>query len=315
MSWAKSTDTTAFHPRLLRLASPRDARQLNEAWGFVHRALTWSGAHHLDGFLPEGLAVMLAPGRTTELVKVATKAGMLVRAKGPDGENGWRVVYDVDDLMHIRSKEEVEWERRHRQQLRDPEVWVPVRLRDGDACRYCSRVVKWNDNKSDRGGTLDHVEPDGDELVVACRRCNGLKQDRTPEAAGLILLPAPVEPYYSPATIARLLRHGVDVLEHQARTQQLRQRETQPSARDAAPQGAHAAASGTTDDRPTTDRIPIESGRRSEDSQTGSRRVGSGPGPDQVGSGSATAPRAGPARARGSRGRRTQPPTQRDEKG
>lgn len=297
MAWSKFTDTTAFHPRLLRLASSRDVRQLNEAWGFVQRALTWSGQHYTDGFIPEGLALLLTPGRTDALVKVATKAGMLEKAKR-EGEAGWQILFEVDDLMHIRSKEEVDWEKRHRQQLRDPDIWIPVRVRDGDACRYCGRVVKWYDNKSDRGATLDHVDPDGDELVVACRKCNGEKQDRTPEQAGMVLLSAPAEPYYSGATIARLAKFDVHVTS--ARTQPPG-RETQQPARHAAPEGAHAA--GQTDRSPI-DGPPTVTG---QPDRIPPGRVGSG-------SGLASSPRDGPSRPRGSRGRRRPPPDQRNPK-
>jgi 5-methylcytosine-specific restriction endonuclease McrA len=305
MSWTKKSDTAAFHPRVMRLGSSKDVRLLNECWGFLDRALTWSGAHYTDGFLPEHFAVALAPGRASDVVKVAIRAGMLgPKIKDPDGVPGWQILYEVDDLMHIRSKEEVDWEKRHRQQLRDPEIWVPVRVRDGDACRYCGRVVKWYDNKSDRGGTLDHVDPDRDELVVACRKCNSQKQDRTPAQAGMTLLPAPAEPYYSPATVTRLAKFDTTV---PARTQPPTGRETQQPARDAAPTGAHAADE--------TDRSPIN--RSSPVSGQPNRippgRDGNGSGPGS-GSGVPTQPRAGPSRTRGSRGRRKPPPDQTDPK-
>lgn len=70
----------------------------------------------------------------------------------------------------------------------DPAGWVATRIRilirDGWSCRYCRSFAD----------TVDHVIPrakgsghhDGN-LVAACRRCNGIKQDRTPEEAGLVL--------------------------------------------------------------------------------------------------------------------------------
>ena len=45
--------------------------------------------------------------------------------------------------------------------LIDPQVSiiVPVRWRDGDACRYCGKVVNWADRKGGKGGTYDHRMP------------------------------------------------------------------------------------------------------------------------------------------------------------
>lgn len=71
--------------------------------------------------------------------------------------------------------------------------------RDLMACRYCGSAdePKWL--------VLEHVipEPEGpstlENLVTACRPCNKKKGNRTPEQAGMVLLPAPV------------MRHGDDV--------------------------------------------------------------------------------------------------------
>lgn len=73
------------------------------------------------------------------------------------------------------------------------ELKAAVRQRDRSLCRYCGVRVTWsNDHRSGTSGTFDHVDPDGentlDNLVVACRRCNGRKKDRTPEQAKMPLL-------------------------------------------------------------------------------------------------------------------------------
>jgi hypothetical protein len=84
---------------------------------------------------------------------------------------------------------------------RMPELCERIKTRDRSLCRYCGVRVRWGANNSDQGGTYDHVDPDGEnklsDVVVACRRCNGRKKDRTPEqwieddpAGGLSLLPA-----------------------------------------------------------------------------------------------------------------------------
>lgn len=62
--------------------------------------------------------------------------------------------------------------------------------RDSFTCRYCGRADyerSWL--------VLEHVDPKGaadeDNLVTACRPCNKLKGGRTPEEAGMTLLPVP----------------------------------------------------------------------------------------------------------------------------
>lgn len=71
-----------------------------------------------------------------------------------------------------------------------------VRDRDKDRCRYCGIPCTDSsgpDKKSKSGLTLDHVDPWGENtfenVCVACRRCNGLKGERTPSEAGMIWWP------------------------------------------------------------------------------------------------------------------------------
>jgi hypothetical protein len=60
--------------------------------------------------------------------------------------------------------------------------------RDGGKCAYCGQPVPPDE------ATRDHVVPrcrggqdTWENLVLACRRCNHVKADRTPEEAGMIL--------------------------------------------------------------------------------------------------------------------------------
>ena len=66
-------------------------------------------------------------------------------------------------------------------------AYAAVYQRDGYACRYCRSTVDL---------TIDHVVPRAllggdteDNLVVACRACNARKGKKTPEQAGMVLLP------------------------------------------------------------------------------------------------------------------------------
>jgi 5-methylcytosine-specific restriction endonuclease McrA len=70
-------------------------------------------------------------------------------------------------------------------------------LRDDYQCQYCGEHFHVRDL------TLDHVTPRAqggpdtwENLVTACKSCNGKKADRTPEEAGMVLLNRP-----RPATI------------------------------------------------------------------------------------------------------------------
>jgi 5-methylcytosine-specific restriction endonuclease McrA len=66
-----------------------------------------------------------------------------------------------------------------------------VLRRDRHTCAYCGG----------RADTVDHILPrcrgGGDtwfNLVAACHSCNGLKGDRTPQEAGMIMIREPFEP-------------------------------------------------------------------------------------------------------------------------
>jgi hypothetical protein len=87
---------------------------------------------------------------------------------------------------------------------RNGELCRAIKARDRHLCRYCGDRVNWADKKGRLAGTYDHVDPDGDNsfhnVVVACKRCNGIKKDRTPEQAGM--------PLYLPGTTAAAIAAG-----------------------------------------------------------------------------------------------------------
>lgn len=70
-----------------------------------------------------------------------------------------------------------------------------VYRRDGHKCAYCASV----DNL-----TLDHIIPKSrggqnswENLVTCCKRCNSIKDDRTPKEANMKLLVKPYKPTFS----------------------------------------------------------------------------------------------------------------------
>lgn len=85
-------------------------------------------------------------------------------------------------------------------------VW----LRDKGRCQYCRKHVSMPDF------TFDHVIPKSlggtsrwENVVVACRRCNQDKRNRTPAQARLRLLTKPVRPSWLPIETFRLAPEGI----------------------------------------------------------------------------------------------------------
>jgi hypothetical protein len=92
----------------------------------------------------------------------------------------------------------VKLNRARTKEMKNPDIVEAVKARDGDQCRYCGRKVDWSDKRADKGATYDHVIPGlargVTNLVVSCRGCNRKKAQRTPEQAGMTLLPPPNGP-------------------------------------------------------------------------------------------------------------------------
>lgn len=90
---------------------------------------------------------------------------------------------------------------------KDPRLRTMVYKRDGGCCRYCrsgplKRLGMFNATDKRRVPQWDHPDPDrhaedGDNYVLACARCNREKSAndiaRTPDEAGMVLLPEPTE--------------------------------------------------------------------------------------------------------------------------
>jgi hypothetical protein len=112
------------------------------------------------------------------------------------GDEGWQY-HDWFDIGYAPG-EKVKLNRKRTKEMKNPDIVEAVKARDGDRCRYCARKVDWNDKRGDKGATYDHVIPGlargVTNLVVACRKCNRDKAQRTPEQAGMTLLPPPNGP-------------------------------------------------------------------------------------------------------------------------
>src|SRR5262245_11799506 len=184
----------------------------NGAFRLWHEALAWCRRQLTDGLIP--FPVMrrfpaYTKGREKELA-TPVREGVaplweLIPATG----------YKVHNyLKWNKSKEEEEADQelsRHRMAFtRDPQLRQRLRERDGDMCRYCGKAVNWQDRKGASGATYDHIEPRGsmDEsnLVIACRGCNSKKRNRTPEQAGMVLLPIPNQIQIKPRSDLRNIK-------------------------------------------------------------------------------------------------------------
>lgn len=93
---------------------------------------------------------------------------------------------------------------RRRDRVRVPFSRDNIYARDGGRCQYCATPL------TRREATYDHVVPRSrgglvswTNIVIACRSCNQIKGDRTPQEAHMALLKAPSKP--SPGTPLWLL--------------------------------------------------------------------------------------------------------------
>ena len=225
VAWTRTGDNAAHNPRVLKPLEFEecDDRLVNELYGFTHRCATLSGAHTTDYIVSRGTAISTGGSiaRAKELIELAIRAGYWTQIE-VDGAIAYKLVDDDPDFLHLRTKEEIEWEKQQRRDNNNPAITIPVRLRDGDACRWCGKVVDWGTKTGARSGTYDHLIPGRgatvETSVVSCRSCNSSRgkaeslewQDREP-------LPVPAEPYFSAATIDRLKKnrwakdHGYEI--------------------------------------------------------------------------------------------------------
>lgn len=172
------------------------------AIGLWTLAGSWCGSNRTDGFVPASVLRRWSSS-WKRLAGRLELAGLWEPAE-VDGERGW-VFHDWEDCNPNKDETTTDigrlrW-RRKNALSKNRELCEQIVARDRGLCRYCSVRVNWQDRRGKTGGTYDHVDPAGDNsignVVVACRRCNGRKRDRTPEEAGMPLLPVPA-PYQAP---------------------------------------------------------------------------------------------------------------------
>ena len=216
MPWLKVSDTAAQH-RIVWRALEIPGASMQSMWSLFGQvlALAVEAAAFKTNYVVERGSILKftgTPEAAEKFISDATFCGYLTdQVPLDDGRIAYKLVED-EDLFHMRLKEEIEWENRRRNDTRKTSLIVPIRARDGDACRWCGHVVWWGDRKGGRGATYDHLNPGvpaetPEDMVVACRSCNSSRKDNAGWAVDL--LPAPKTPYFSAKSAAWLTENGV----------------------------------------------------------------------------------------------------------
>ena len=216
MPWLKVSDTAAQH-RIVWRALEIPGASMQSMWSLFGQvlALAVEAAAFKTNYVVERGSILKftgTPEAAEKFIADAMFCGYLTdQVPLDDGRIAYKLVED-EDLFHMRLREEIDWENRRRNDTRKTSLIVPIRARDGDACRWCGHVVWWGDRKGGRGATYDHLNPGvpaetPDDMVVACRSCNSSRKDNAGWAVDL--LPAPVKPYFSAKSAAWLTENGV----------------------------------------------------------------------------------------------------------
>ena len=215
MPWSRTGDNAFTYPKLLAVAGlpGAPASAVNEVYGFFHAMADQTAAHVTDYVVNVGVVQTAARGsRWKKLVDWCVRVGLMtpIEIEGNEGLH-WLLIND-DKFIHIRTKAELEREAQHRKDVKNLNVIVPVRLRDGDNCRWCGYEVKWLGAPSNRSAEYDHLifgkAATVDTLVVACRHCNGSRQDDPEWEQTHPLRPPPTVPNYGDVTARFLTRNG-----------------------------------------------------------------------------------------------------------
>ena len=216
MPWLRVSDTAAQH-RIVWRALEIPGASMQSMWSLFGQVLALAveaAAFKTDYIIERGSVLKFTgtPEAAEKFIADAMFCGYLTgEVPLDDGRIAYRLIED-EDLFHMRLREEIDWENRRRNDTRKTSLIVPIRARDGDACRWCGHVVWWGDRKGGRGATYDHLNPGvpaetPDDMVVACRSCNSSRKDNAGWAVDL--LPAPVKPYFSAKSAAWLTENGV----------------------------------------------------------------------------------------------------------
>lgn len=216
MAWLKVSDTAYDHPYLDRILeldyyTPGFKAHL---FGFLIACADHSALYFTDYIIERGTARRIGGEEHWEkLVDAALKTGLFeCTVRTHEGRIGYKLIDDPDNFVHIVLKREDEWNKGREKDLANTDLKGKVRMRDGDQCRWCGKVVNWSARKGGRRGTYDHAVPqqiaDGDpeKLYVSCESCNKSRKDG--QNWNKPLRAVPEFPYYSEVTVKQLGEWG-----------------------------------------------------------------------------------------------------------
>lgn len=229
MAWAKWSDTAGNHPYFARVFDLEyyDPWLKNELFGFLGFCASQSAQFFTD-YMVEEAKVKELGGMIDDragkfrfnyerLLDAALRTGFFEGTyRDKKGRVAYKILEDPENFVHIIRRAEDDWNKGRQRDLNDTDLKGKVRMRDGDQCRWCGKVVNWSARTGGRAGTYDHVVPgetaDGDpgKLYVACTTCNKARQDgrnwqREPR-------PTPKTPYFSEVTVKQLAEWGFNVV-------------------------------------------------------------------------------------------------------
>jgi 5-methylcytosine-specific restriction endonuclease McrA len=212
MQWFKIDSLLAEHPKWMSLDDP-EAKLLWVMVGVGCSRIESDGVIRPPMFKKWAFDAGLMPGqKLTRKVRKIVEVGLWHDAttfaacdecvsEFPDGlASGELVMHNFNDWnpnKADKANESSAWKANRRRRLgKLKKLKQEIYLRDRDYCRYCGIRVNMNDRISTEGGCLDHVDPDGENtlenLVRCCRGCNIYRKgERTPQEAGMRLLPPP----------------------------------------------------------------------------------------------------------------------------
>lgn len=117
-------------------------------------------------------------GLKADLQKLST---LVMEAMFSDDANEeyWEEIVEETTMLKRRliTTPEREWNQTRQKDIRNRQLTLAVRERDGDTCRYCGDTVTWTDRKSSKRACYSHINigqgaKTPDDMVIACLLCD-----------------------------------------------------------------------------------------------------------------------------------------------
>lgn len=298
MSWTRKGDNARSHPVMQRAATLGDERTPLEFFGFLAMAYEYSGEHTTDYVVPLAALWSFCGGDRAyaeRLLDIAQRVKVAAAVQDEEGFPAFQFMEDPE-FFHIITRAQKEWKLQQRNDTRDTGLTSRVRLRDGDACRWCGKLVMFGNTRGHNGGAysradligeIDHLKrtpATPETLVVACLECNRSRGNPEAASADWSLRPPPSRPYYSSRTAEFLTSNGFPTKPSDPAATRLSADTAHPATRPR-PDTAAASDPAEPDTAPSRDvttsdttRTDGYSGYPAETGSVTTRSAGSGPG-------------------------------------